>query len=330
MMMRTRAQRDLRLHAWALGAAVLLLASCHPEQSAPDPGVRELLWDIQRAQQGNNYTGTLALVDSALAVAPRYPSLYFTRGQLLSKLYRFDEAQAAFEQALELDPGFVGAAYHLGNNAFFVGRHRDALRYYWRERERIKESSPKPALTSVLLQLGRVYARLGIADSARWAYEESLAVQENNAQAWAWLAELSEDAGRLEDALAEARRAFALEPENVEHQYLVGALAFRLGALGEAEGHLRGVVSQAPWHAGAHYNLGRCLLALGREAEAAPFLAATDSLQEFQANIILATFAVERNPANRERWLELATLYLQTGQQKEAREALVIARQLGS
>lgn len=328
--MRTRAQGNLRLRAWALGVAVLLLAGCNPEQGAPDPRARELLWDIQRAQQGNNYTGTLALIDSALVVAPRYPSLYFTRGQLLTKLYRFDEAQEAFEQVLELHPGYVGAAYHLGNNAFFVGRNRDALRYYWQEHARITGSSPKPAPASVLLQLGRVYARLGIADSARWAYEESLAVQENNAQAWAWLAELSEDAGRLEDALREARRAFALEPENVEHQYLVGALGFRMGALEEAEGHLRSVVNQAPWHAGAHYNLGRCLLAQGREAEAAPFLAATDSLQELQANIILAKFAVERNPANRERWLDLASLYMQTGQQKEASEALVVARQLGS
>lgn len=328
--MRTRAQGDLRLRAWALGVTVLLLAGCHPEQGAPDPRARELLWDIQRAQKGNNYTGTLALIDSALVVAPRYPSLYFTRGQLLTKLYRFDEAQAAFEKALELHPRYVGAAYHLGNNAFFVGRNRDALRYYWQEHARITGSSPKPALASVLLQLGRVYARLGIADSARWAYEESLAVQENNAQAWAWLAELSEDAGRLEDALREARRAFVLEPENVEHQYLVGALGFRMGALEEAEGHLRSVVNQAPWHAGAHYNLGRCLLAQGREAEAAPFLAATDSLQELQANIILAKFAVERNPANRERWLDLASLYMQTGQQKEASEALVVARQLGS
>lgn len=329
-MMRMRAQGYLRLRVWALGATVLLLAGCHLEQGAPDPKVRELLWDIQRAQQGNNYTGTLALVDSALAIVPHYPSLYFTRGRLLSKLYRFDEAQAAFEQALDLDPGYIGAAYHLGNNAFFVGRNRDALRYYWQEHARITGNFPKPAQASVLLQLGRVYARLGIADSARWAYEESLAVQENNAQAWAWLAELSEDAGRLEDALGEVRRAFALEPENIEHQYLVGALGFRMGELEEAEGHLRGVVNQAPWHAGAHYNLGRCLLALGREAEAVPFLAATDSLQELQANIILAKFAVERNPANRGHWLELASLYIQTGQQKEAREALVVARQLGS
>lgn len=329
-MMRTRAQGRLRLRAWALGATVLLLAGCHSEQGVPDPGVRELLWDIQRAQQGNDYTGTLALVDSALLVAPRYPSLYFTRGQLLSKLYRFDEAQAAFEQALELDPGYVGAAYHLGNNAFFVGRNRDALRYYWQEHALITESSPKLALPNVLSQLGRVYARLGIADSARQAYEGSLSVQENNAQAWAWLAELSEDAGQLEDALRDARRAFALEPENIAYQYLTGALGYRMGELEEAEGHLRGVVTQAPWHAGAHYNLGRCLLALGRDAEAAPFLAATDSLQELQANIILARFAVERNPADRGRWLELASLYIQAGQQKEAREALVVARQLGS
>ncbi len=103
-----------------------------------------------------------------------------------------------------------------------------------------------------------------------------------------------------------------------------------MGALDEAEGHLRAAVAQMPWAAAAHYKLGRCLLLMGRDLEAAPHLAATDSLQQLARDIILAKFAVRRNPTQSADWFMLALLYHQTSQAKESREALGIARQLNN
>ena len=329
--------------------AGMLVAGCGgPDRQGPsasalqrqnlDPRARTFLWDVQQAQQRQDFNQALALIDSAAHYAPDFADIFFLRGRVLTKLYRFNQAQAAFERVLELDPTYRSAAYNMGNNAFLLGRNREAIKHYQREKAAFKGSpeaiareaseTDRAALASVLLQIGRVYARLGVADSARQAYQQVLVVEEDNAQAWGWLAEVSEDEGDLNQALAEARRAFALAPENIEYRYLVGALSFRTGAFDEAAGHLEAVVRQQAWHVGAHYNLGRCLLALGREVEAQQYLDATDGLQQLESDIILAKFALYRNPEDSEYWAQLVTLYRQAGRLSEAREAYNIVRQL--
>ena len=284
---------------------------------------------MQQAFDKQDYARTLALVDSAAMIVADYAFLFDLQGCVHTKLYRFPEAQEAFSRALAVDSAFRGAAYKMGNNAFFLGRYREALRGYAQERALAQQAHRSDDLSSVWSQMGRAYVRLGVADSARWAYEESLEADVRNAQSWAWLAELSDHAGKWDDALVEARRAVGIAPLNTEYRYLVGSLLFRTGALEEAVGHLQYVVEQQKWHVGAHYNLGRCLLALGREAEAAPLLAATDQLQGMQADIILAKFAVERNPHSAADWLTPATLYQRSGRMREARETFAIARQVG-
>ena len=341
--------RETRPLVWLFVLAGMLVAGCgEPDRQGPsatalqrrnlDPRARTLLWDVQQAQQRQDYNRTLALIDSAAHYAPDFADIFFLRGRVLTRLYRFDQAQAAFERVLELDPTYRSASYNMGNNAFLLGRNREAIEHYQRERAAFKggaeaiaregSEADRAALASVLLQIGRVYARLGVADSARQAYQEALVIEEDNAQAWGWLAELSEDEGDLDLALSEARRAFALMPENIEYRYLVGALSFRTGAFEEAVGHLEAVVRQQAWHVGAHYNLGRCLLALGREAEAQQYLDATDALQQLDSDIVLAKFALHRNPEDPAYWTRLVALYRQAGRMDEAREAFNIVRQL--
>ncbi len=293
----------------------------------PDAAARELMWEVQDAFEQADYLRTLALVDSALGFLPDYAPLHFVQARVLTKLYRFDEAEATYERTLALQPGYPAASFNLGNNAFFLGRHRQALRHY--ERELSRGTLDDEARSLVDAQIGRVFARLVVADSARKAFEASLSVREADAQTWAWLAQLSEDEGELNQALSEARRAFGIEPENIEYQYLVGALAFKTGALEEAEGHLRAVALAAPWHAGAHYNLGRCLLTIGREAEAQAYLVATDRLQELDRAIILAKYELRMDPRDVIRWRNLASLYERSGRRKDAAEAWAIAMQVG-
>ncbi len=305
-----------------------LLAGCHAGGKSPGPEVRVLLWDFQEAHEGASYVRALALLDSALVLAPAYPRLHFLRGDVLSTLYRFEEAEAAFLRALELAPRYQGAAYRLGSNAFFLGQHREALAFYRQEARLSGAGEDSAALSAVWAQIGRVYARLGAADSAGEAYEQALRHDAANDQVWMWKAELSEDAGWLSDALMQVQEAVRLAPDDPAYQYLAGALQYRTGDYEAAIGHLEFVIKAQPWHAGAHYNLGRTLLALGRSDEAARYLEATDSLQALAADIILARFAVQHAPGGRDEWTVLAMLYEQAGRYEEARQAYRIARQV--
>ena len=320
-----------RRPALALLLAFQALAACRALPPEPDAATRERLWEVQRAMDRSEHLVALQILDD-LAASP-YPWVHYLRGRVLSDLFRFEEADSAYEAALEIYPRYRNASYQLGNNAFYVGKNRMALRHYEREARhlrRLKIPEDSAARGAVLRQMGRVYARLGVSDSAEAAYGQSLALAGGSAETWAWLAQLKEIDGQFEQALEHAQRALELAPSEADYHLLVGTLLLRTGAAVEAERYLRLAAAALPWSASAHYNLGRCLLLLGRSEEAAPYLAATDRLQDLASNIVLARFAVRRNPGLVGDWLVLASLYRQSGQMKEAAKAFAIARQLNN
>ena len=156
----------------------------------------------------------------------------------------------------------------------------------------------------------------------------ALAVDSSNAQAFSWMSELNGQAGDLDQALAHARRAHQLDPNNLEYRYSVGAFLVRTGQIEEALGHMEAVVAQQPWHVGAHYNLGRALITLGRREEAQRYLEKTDSLQQHNADIALAQLATFQYPNDPTRWRQLAGLLRNAGRLGEARQAYDVARSL--
>ncbi len=321
--------------------AVLIYASCVSEsrreelsiteaqRRSLDPKAAFFLNDMQRAYGQGAYHIALALADSAASYAPDLADIPFLRGLVFSKLNRFDEAQAAYDTVLALDPAYRSAWFNLGHNAFLQGRYRAALGFYQKEAMAL-DAPPEAERSAILLQLGRAYARLGVADSARRAYEQALDTDSSNAQAYSWLSELDGQAGELEQALAHARRALRLSPDHPEYRYGVGALLFRTGQLEEAVSHLEAVARQQPWHVGAHYNLGRALMTLGRRDEAQPFLEKTDSLQRLNADIALAQLATFQYPEDPNRWQQLAGLLRRVGRHDEARQASNVVRGLRS
>ncbi len=308
------------------------------QRRALDPRAASFMNDAQRAYRQGAYHIALALADSAAQYAPDLADAPFIRGLIYSKLNRFDASQAAYEKALALDSAYRSAWFNLGHNAFLQGRYREALGFYRNEEAAIeatpkadKQASPsqyRAVLSAVLLQIGRAYVKLGVADSARAFYEHALAADSSNAQAFSWMSELNGQAGDLDQALAHARRAYQLDPNNPEYRYGVGAFLVRTGQIEEALGHLEAVLAQQPWHVGAHYNLGRALMTLGRRDEAQRYLEKTDSLQQRNADIALAQLATFQYPNDPTRWRQLAGLLLNAVRLGEARQAYDVARSL--
>jgi protein O-mannosyl-transferase len=77
------------------------------------------------------------------------------------------------------------------------------------------------------------------------------------------------DAGRLDDAIAEFRESLRLNGEYVEARNNLGfALEMAPGRLNDAVAQFEEVIRQKPDYADAHYNLGNTLDSLGRTTEA--------------------------------------------------------------
>ncbi len=335
--------RMQRIGGWCLLGALCIgmlgVLGCRNGPARPpgadDPQVAELVQRMQAAYDQGDWGTVLALADSVEARAPGGPDAPFMRGLVLTRLKRYDAARAAYEQALERDPSYRKAWYNLGHNAFLQRQYRQALVAYRNERaliERAARARPAPgeevdpqALPAVLAQIGRTYALLGVQDSARMAYEDALALDSTYAVAHAWLAELLEDQGHLEQALHHAQRALEAHPEEVEYAYRVGFLLFQAGRVQEAALLLSAVVQRWPGHEGATYNLGRALMALGREQEGQALLDRVETIQRLQEQALMAQRAVEVHPDDPERWLELARMMLRSGYYDRAEEAFTAA-----
>jgi tetratricopeptide (TPR) repeat protein len=158
------------------------------------------------------------------------------------------------------------------------------------------------------------------------AYERVIGIDSTHGQAYAWLSEIYEDGGDLEGALRLARRAWDLDRSNVELGYEVGALLFKNGEVDEALPLLAWAASSQPWHAGAHYNLGRVLMVLGRIEEGQRHLDATEFLQDVEKEIGQARAAAALYPDDPARWRQVADLLGLVGRREEQQEALTIAR----
>ena len=314
-----------------VAALVIVLSGCSAETNGEadrvDPRAAALVERMQAAYDRSDWNAALALADSASAISPDLADVSFTRGLILTKMRRFDEAREAFERVLAVDPAYRKAWYNLGHNALLQRKYREALVSYEKERALVEaeNGSDPQALPAITAQIGRTYALLGVQDSARIAYEKALALDSTYAVAHAWLSEFHESQGNVKQALRHAQRALEEDPQEVGYAYQVGFLLFQTGRLEESAMLLSAVVNRWPGHEGATYNLGRALKAMGREQEGQAMLDRLDEIQRLQTQAMLAQRAVEMHPNDPKRWTDLARLMLQSGYYDRAEEALTAA-----
>lgn len=288
-----------------------------------DPRMQVLLKAGERALERRDFARALAMTDSVERVAPEQPDLYQLRGRIFAEMADFEQAERAYRRTLALDPDYRGVWHNLGNNAARQSNFREAIRYYRRE----LEHHPDP---HTWLSIGRAYRELGVADSARHAYEHALAIDSTYAPLHRELARLYEEEAAYEEGLVHARRALALEQDHPLSRYLVGLLLFRSGQPQEALPHLRRAVEQAPRHHEAQYALGQVLVRLGREEEAEPVLDRAESLRALQANISDMQAVIRSDPDDPYPHAGLGSLLRQAGRYNDALHAYMIALSLDS
>lgn len=303
-------------------------AACGPEPApVVDEQTARLVEELQARYARGDWSTALVLADSAAGAAPDVPVIPFTRGLILTKLRQYDDAEASYRRALEIDPSYRQGWYHLGHNAFLQRRYRDALAFYGKERALLEDIpvERRRSLPAITAQIGRTYDLLGVQDSARTSYEAALTLDSTYAVAHSWLSDHYEKAGRLEEALHHAELALENSPENVEYAYQVGSLLFQTGHASDAVPLLATVVQRWPGHEGASYNLGRAFMALGREEEGQMMLDRVEEIRRLQEEALVAQREVEMNPEDPARWTRLAGLMLRSGYLDKADEAFTAA-----
>ena len=311
-----------------IGLGLLVVCGCAaPEEEASpstpmlDSTTTVLLAQANEALHAKAYLTGLALTDSALHGAAGAPATHFIRGRLFFALGRMDAARQAYRHVLALDSTYEGAWHNLGNVAFRQRRYREALAHY--RREQALHAAPQP-----WHGMGGTFWTLGQADSAGWAYRRAIEIDPNYAPAYASLADWYESGGAFAEALENAQRALALDPENLGYQYQVGALLARAGRYEEAVVTLRPVADARPWDYSARFTLGQALQRLGRTVEAQSYLEEAAQIRAAQAEVERLGREARNSPESFNRQLAYAEALRQTGRFPEALDAYHLALSL--
>ena len=131
------------------------------------------------------------------------------------------------------------------------------------------------------------------------------------AQGYEILAELMMDAGRQDEAAADARRSLEVDPSRYMSHYLLGVIARQRAKCDEAIGHFERAIDAKRLEPrvvvrNLHAALADCLARAGRES---------DAEREFKAELAAIIDSAEAR-------VGLATLYRSQGRQADARTVL--------
>ena len=268
-----------------VGLTLLIVFSCTSDKTPinnkykkRNPMADYFLMEGNKYLKKHDFKKALALADSAELYAIKKDDVYFFKGRIYSELGRFAKADEAYNNTININPNYIGAWNNLGNNAFRQQNFSQAVKFYNKEIIINKTSIPFRAL-------GRAYVELGKTDSARICFQHSIDINNNYASAYLNLAQLEEDEGNLNKALNHASRAYALEPNNIEYQYVYSTILVQMDRGKEAIYSLREIIKEWPWHHGAHYNLARALIQSGQKIEGQKYLDKSEKIRATQAKI---------------------------------------------
>jgi tetratricopeptide (TPR) repeat protein/SAM-dependent methyltransferase len=201
------------------------------------------------AHQRADHRGAADYIQRAIARGEPSPLYHSNLGACYRAMNRLPEAIAAFREAVQIDPRFVGARYNLAMSLEATGALEEAIDEY-RKVLRIE-----PGYTGALNNLGSLLASRQRTDEAVDCFQQALKRNPNSAEFHYNLANTLARAGRCDEAIAEYRESIRLNPKLAEtHNNLATAL-HAVGRHDEAFTELNDALALRPDYAEARLNL---------------------------------------------------------------------------
>jgi Flp pilus assembly protein TadD len=185
--------------------------------------------------------------------AKKDPDAWVLLGIILGSQDRADGAEAAYLEAIALDPEHSIAHHNLGALLSRVGKPEAAL-FRLERAKQLGENGFELAFN-----LGRAHLELRDVDAAETAFAQAAHLQPSNPETQLYLARLRHAKGQPQFARSLAA-ACAADRSNTHLQYLFGSILWRAGDLNAAESVLRDLLKRSETHADAHCALAGVLL----------------------------------------------------------------------
>lgn len=208
------------------------------------------LLDVVRTKDAaGDGEGALGVLDDAGPSVRRMGSYHFTRGALLFRLGRLDEAIVAFEQAVEKEPEVAEFASNLGAALFERARRGGLLS----GDSPVAQAGTVADAAGVGEDAGPAERRAALADLARASslLEHAVSLSPRLPSVYSNLGLVRAVEGRAADALAAFDQALTLAPDDVATLYNRAAALSQLGELEECVRTLDRILALKPGFAPA-------------------------------------------------------------------------------
>ncbi|RMH72228.1 MAG: tetratricopeptide repeat protein [Gemmatimonadetes bacterium] len=227
---------------------------------------------------------------------------YYNWGKFLYKQERYEEAEKAFQTAIDQFPNYADAHYSLARLYHRLKRYEEAEEeykqvtfminpsdvrarttygFFLKDRRRFKEAEHQyrqairidPDFALAHLSLGVLLYQTGKYQEAVAEYRKAIEVDQKNPRAHLNLGKVYQVLAQyqiysLDDAEREFQRAIELNPNYAEAHNSLGGLLYNQGRLDEAEYHFRRAIEANSNLSSAHYNLTLVFEKRGENAKA--------------------------------------------------------------
>lgn len=215
-----------------LPAVLLLAAACAHRPSAKEEASARIHFDLAlERQKAGDAKEAFQQIEKAISLDPTFAPNFNAKGVMLHLSFgRFDDAIAAYQQALKLDPEYSEVHTNLGNVYLDLERYDDAIAEY------------ELALSDMLYvtpwfahgNLGWAHYKAGRVDQAIGSIGRAIDLNENFCQGHRNLGIIHEEAGQLPEALVSYRRFRESCPEVPEAYRSEGQVQALLGEMDDA------------------------------------------------------------------------------------------------
>ena len=233
--------------------------------------------------------------------------------QRFDRLENIENAIEAFKKAVELDPDFALAYAGLGQ-AYW--RKYDYTRVTdWLERANEQAQIAldiNSELSQVNITMGMINAEFGRYDEAVKNFNDALATDPANAQAYRELASVYESRGEIDQAVSTMKRSIQLNPDYWSGHNRLGVIYWRDNKFEDAIEKFEKVIELTPDNYVGYMNLGIVYYSLGRLDEARSIFEQSLDLEK--------TFDASSN---------LATIYYAQGRYEQAARLFETALEIG-
>ena len=179
-----------------------------------------------RWQQQQRFEEALAAYQQVLDLQPDYVDALTNLGSVLKRLGRPSEAIACYRRVLNLKPDSAPAWFNLGN-ALQVQEQRSEAATAFQQAVRLQ-----PNLAAAHFNLGKLLQEQGQLEAAKTSYQQTIASDPNLARAYTNLGNVLKALGQIDQAIAHHRQALHLEPDYAEAYNNLGTA---LAAIGQAD-----------------------------------------------------------------------------------------------